>query len=68
MNIAEKIIKPTKAGVFRTIFLYTGQGESTLMVIPTGSNINDYKYVLIDSDQDYEPNEINLVKMFKDLF
>lgn len=42
MTIAEKIIKPTKAGIFRTVFLYTGQGESSLLVIPTGTNITDY--------------------------
>jgi len=68
MTVAERIIKPTKAGVFRTVFLYTGQGESTLMVIPTGSTITDYIYVLVDCDLDKEPNEINLVNMFKDLF
>lgn len=68
MTIAEKVIKPTKAGIFRTIFLYTGQGESTLLVIPTGSGVTDYIYVLIDSDMDKEPNEIDLVEMFKDLF
>lgn len=68
MTVAEKIIKPTKAGVFRTIFLYTGQGESTLLVIPTGPNVADYMYVLVDSDRDKEPNEIDLVDMFNDLF
>lgn len=68
MTVAEKIIKPTKAGVFRTIFLYTGQGESTLLVIPTGSTVDDYMYVLVDSDKDNEPNEIDLVKLFQDLF
>ncbi|MBS1773952.1 MAG: hypothetical protein JST82_13930 [Bacteroidetes bacterium] len=68
MTTAEKIIKPTKAKVFRTIFLYTGQGESTLMVIPTGDGKDDYIYVLLDSDLDKEPNEIDLVAMFKDLF
>ena len=36
MTVAEEIIKPTKAGIFRNVFLYTGQGESTLLVIPTG--------------------------------
>lgn len=68
MNTAERIIKPTEAKVFRTVFLYTGQGETTLMVIPTGPNVDNYKYVLIDSDQDYEPKEINLIDLFKDLF
>ncbi len=68
MTIAEKVIKPTKAGIFRTVFLYTGQGESTLLVIPTGSAVDDYMYVLVDCDRDKEPNEIDLVSLFKDLF
>lgn len=68
MNTAEKIIKPGKPGIFRTIFLYTGQGESTLLVIPNGPGKDDYIYVLVDSDRDKEPNEIDLVEMFKDLF
>jgi competence protein ComEC len=68
MTVAEQVIKPTKAGIFRTVFLYTGQGESTLLVVPTGPAVTDYKYVLVDSDRDKEPNEIDLIAMFKDLF
>jgi competence protein ComEC len=68
MTVAEKIIKPTKAGIFRIVFLYTGQGESTLLVIPTGPTVTDYMYVLVDSDRDKEPKEVDLVEMFKDLF
>ncbi len=68
MTIAEKIIKPTKAEIFRTVFLYTGQGESTLLVVPTGPSVSDYIYVLVDSDMDNEKNEIDLVDLFKDLF
>lgn len=68
MTVAERIIKPTKAGVYRTIFLYTGQGESTLMAIPKGPGIDDYLYVLVDSDRDKEPNEVDLVSLFTDLF
>lgn len=68
MTVAEKIIKPNKAGIFRTVFLYTGQGESTLLVIPTGPNVKDYMYVLVDSDRDKEPKEIDLVSLLQDLF
>lgn len=50
------------------MFLYTGQGESTLLVIPNGPITTDYLYVLVDSDRDKEKNEIDLVDMFKDLF
>ncbi len=68
MTVAEKIIKPTTAGIFRTVFLYTGQGESTLLVIPTGPNTKDYMYVLLDCDRDKEPDEVDLVSLLKDLF
>ncbi|MDJ1478859.1 MBL fold metallo-hydrolase [Cytophagaceae bacterium YF14B1] len=68
MNVAEKVIKPTKTGIFRIVFLYTGQGESTLLVIPNGPTESDYLYVLVDSDRDKEKNEIDLVELFKDLF
>ena len=68
MTVAEQIIKPTKAGIFRSVFLYTGQGESTLLVIPTGNSVKDYMYVLVDSDRDKGPNEIDIVEMLKDLF
>jgi beta-lactamase superfamily II metal-dependent hydrolase len=68
MTTAEKVIKPGRPGIFRTVFLYTGQGESTLLVIPTGPNVEDYKYILVDSDKDNEPDETDLVKLLKDLF
>jgi len=68
MTVAEKILKPKKGGIFRTVFLYTGQGETTLLIIPTGSGVDDYIYVLLDSDLDKDPKEVNLIKLFKDLF
>jgi len=68
MNVAEKIIKPARAGIFRTVFLYTGQGDATLLVIPNGNGVDDYKFVLIDSDRDFEKDEVDLLSMFKDLF
>jgi competence protein ComEC len=68
MNTAERIIKPDKPGIFRIVFLYTGQGESTLLVIPNGPKKEDYIYFLVDSDLDKEPDEIDLIAMFKDLF
>lgn len=42
----ENIFKPEK-WIFRIIFLYVWQGESTLMIIPNGEN---HKYVLVDSN------------------
>lgn len=66
-NTAQEVIIPKRAGVFRTVFLYTGQGESTLLVIPTGPLLSNYQYVLVDSDWDKEPGEVDLVAMFNDL-
>lgn len=68
MNIAQKVLQPTTAGIFRTAFLYTGQGEVTLMIIPTGEQVSDYIYVLIDCDEDKGKDEIEVVKMLQDLF
>jgi len=63
-NIAQEIIKPDQPGIFRTIFLNVGQGDSTLMAIPDGNN---YKFMLIDCNIDKNANEIDLVKMLTDL-
>ena len=46
-NTARDIIIPTEPSIFRTIFLYVGQGDSTLLAVPDG---DQYKYVLIDSN------------------
>lgn len=66
-NIAQEVIKPGKAKVLRTVFLYTGQGDSAVMAIPTGEGVDDYKYVLVDADLDKEKDEVNLVCLLKDL-
>lgn len=65
-NTAKEVIIPTESGIFRGVFLYVGQGDSTLLVVPDGTS---YKYVLIDSNEDEESaGGINLLKMLKDLF
>ena len=51
-----------QVGTFRTIFLYVGQGDATLMIIPDGDN---HKYVLIDSNKDEKNNGIDITKLFK---
>ena len=64
MNTAQDIIIPKERGIFRTIFLYVGQGEATLLVVPEGDN---YKFVLIDCNIDKDAEGIDLKKMLKDL-
>jgi len=66
-NTAQEVIKPSAAKVLRTVFLYTGQGDSTIIAVPTGNTADDYEYVLIDADLDKEENEINLIDMLNDL-
>ncbi len=43
----EKDIFFPDKGIFRTIFLYVGQGESTLMIVPDGDS---HRYLLVDSN------------------
>ena len=64
-NTAKDVIIPTEPNIFRTIFLYAGQGDSTLLVVPDG---DEYKYVLIDSNYDEAAGGIDIVELFKDLF
>ncbi len=63
-NKAKEVIIPDK-NVFRIIFLYVGQGDSTLLVIPDGDN---HKYVLVDSHNDESSGGIDIVKLLEDLF
>jgi competence protein ComEC len=65
LNKAQEVIIPTEPNIFRTVFLYVGQGDSTLLVVPDGAS---YKYVLIDSNADESAGGIDLLKMLKDLF
>ena len=64
-NVAKDVIIPTEPSIFRTISLYVGQGDSTLLVVPNG---DQYKYVLIDSNYDENVGGIDIVKLFEDLF
>lgn len=66
-NIAQEVIKPTVPKLLRAVFLYTGQGDSTIVAVPTGEGADDYQYVLIDADLDKEKNEVNLVSLLTDL-
>jgi competence protein ComEC len=64
-NVAKEVIIPAEPNIFRTIFLYVGQGDSTLLVVP---DQGAYKYVLIDSNYDENSGGIDLVLLLKDLF
>ncbi|MEQ8475047.1 MBL fold metallo-hydrolase [Fulvivirga sp.] len=62
-NLAKEKLIPDE-GVLRCAHLYVGQGESTLFVIPNGSN---FIFVLLDCNVDRKNRGIDLVKLLKDL-
>jgi len=62
-NRAKEIIIPNP-GVFRTVFLYVGQGEAILMVVPDGQY---FKYILIDTNNDVKNSGIDVEKLLNDL-
>ncbi len=62
-NVAKNIIVPP-VGVFRLVFLYVGQGDATILVIPDGQK---FKYVLIDNNIDQSAGGIDTEKLLKDL-
>lgn len=64
-NTAKEIIIPNEPHLFRTIFLYVGQGDCTLLAIPDDDS---YKYVLIDSNYDEGAGGIDILKLLEDLF
>jgi|SRR6056297_216566 len=64
-NTAKEVIIPTDPNTFRTIFLYVGQGDSTLLVVPEGDG---FKYVLIDSNYDEDAGGIDIIELLEDLF
>jgi len=63
-NKAKDIIIPQESGIFRIVFLYVGQGDSTLLVLPFGE---EYKYMLIDCNQNNLFGGVDLPILLKDL-
>lgn len=63
-NTAKEVIIPPDPQTFRTVFLYVGQGDATLMVVPDGGS---RRYVLIDSNVDETTGGVDLTELFGDL-
>jgi len=62
---ATAILIPPDPSVFRVVFLYVGQGESTLLIIPTeGGNP---KFLLADINRDATRGGLDVVRMLEDL-
>jgi len=61
----EKDIFSPDKGIFRTIFLYVGQGESTLLIIPDGDS---HRYLLVDSNYKKDDESIEDIPLiFKEI-
>lgn len=64
-NTARDVVIPTDPNIFRAVFLYVGQGDSSLLAVPDGG---DYRYALIDSNHGEDAGGIDVIKLLKDLF
>jgi len=64
MSKASDILTPPSTDVMRFVFLYVGQGESTLVFIPDSGR---HKTMLIDANQGRRTGGVDLVRLLKDL-
>lgn len=62
---AERMLKPKDTTIFRTAFLYVGQGDATLHVIPNGQG--GFLYALTDINRDAKCSGLDVVKLLEDL-
>lgn len=64
-NVAHSVIWPQKTDTLvRAVFLYVGQGESTIILVADG---NSYKTILVDINLDSANGGINIPRLMKDL-
>jgi beta-lactamase superfamily II metal-dependent hydrolase len=65
-NVAKDVLWPTDSNILiRVVFLYVGQGDSTIVMIKDGAT---YKTILVDINKDKEGNGgINVPRLMKDL-
>jgi competence protein ComEC len=64
-TIAQEVLLPPQFSMMRVVFLYVGQGESTLVFIPSNCG---HLTMLIDSNQGRVNGGIDIPRMLKDLF
>lgn len=64
-NTAERILIPSDPSIFRTAFLYVGQGDSTLHIVPDGNGGS--LYILVDINTDRTRGGIDVVRLLEDV-
>lgn len=65
MSVAEDIILPSDPSTFRSVFLYVGQGDCTLHVIPDGDG--GRKFALVDINLDKTRGGTDVVLLLEEL-
>jgi len=65
MSTTNDILGPISSDTMRVIFLYVGQGESTLVLMPNGAG--GHKSMLVDSNRGVSLKGIDLPKFLTDL-
>jgi len=63
-NTARDILIPSDTTIFRIAFLYVGQGDATLLVVPDSGV---FRFLLVDTNVDKEHGGIDMVALLKDL-
>ena len=63
-NTAREVLIPDDTTIFRIAFLYVGQGDATLLVVP---DIGSFRFLLVDTNVDKEHGGIDMVALLKDL-
>ncbi len=62
---AQTVLLPPDPSVFRVVFLYVGQGESTLLILPDAGNKS--KFALVDINRGEAQCGMDVVAMLSDL-
>jgi competence protein ComEC len=65
MTVTTEVLGPLEPDTLRVIFLYVGQGESTLVLAPNGGG--DHRSMLIDCNRAEELKGVCLPKLLKDV-
>ena len=64
-NVARDVIWPTRDDVLvRTVFLYVGQGDCTIVLLKDGDG---YKSLIVDINRDEKNGGIDVPKLVEDL-
>ena len=63
-NKAKEVLLPTDMTVFRTVFLYVGQGDCALMIVPANGK---RQFILMDTNVDKEAGGIDVARLLEDL-